>query len=214
MGKRERMVSQSPLFAGIEEEEIGRLLPCLRPKIVALKEGESVLPREDAAHQIAIVLKGVARKVEDDGGVLAQYGPGDSVGEVCACAETALPDPVVAGEDCEVLRIDCRRALTPCDHSCKYHKRLMRNLVRIVARRAVEQEEKVHILSQRTTRDKIMTYLRAQAREQEANEFTIPLDRQGLADYLGVERSAMSTEIGKLRQLGLIETKKSWFKLL
>lgn len=214
MGKREKLLLQCALFEGISEEELSRLLPCLRPKTAVLDPGEPLLPRGEPMTQIVILLSGTARVVDDTGAVTEELSAGDSWGEVFACAGAELASSVTAGEGCEVLRIDCRRALATCDHSCKYHKRLMKNLVRRVAEQALAWQAKLHILSQRTTQDKLMAYLRAQAKAQGSDEFTIPLDRQGLADYLGVERSAMSAEIGKLCKAGRIETKKSWFKML
>lgn len=208
MGKRERILMGCHLFEGIEEGEVVRLLPCLRSKVQQVEEGDPILPVGEVVTHIAVLISG---RAEGDGLVLEA---GNSLGEEQACAGAVLTQPVVACTDCDVLYIDCRRALTPCDHSCKCHKRLVRNLVSHVARQAMEHRERVHILSQRTTQEKLMVYLRSQAAAQGSNEFAIPLDRQGLADYLGVERSAMSTEIGKLSRNGIIETKKSWFKLL
>ena len=214
MGKREQILSGSRLFEGIDPREIEQLLPCLRPKILNPLPGELLLEPGEEMTQLLIVLAGTVRVEDAQGTVRAGLEPGMSFGETLACAGAVLPWSLIAGEGCEVLRIDCRRALTPCDHSCRYHKRLMRNLVREIAEGRLKLEEHLEILSQRTTREKLLCYLRAQARLQGADEFTIPLDRQGLADYLGVERSAMSAEIGKLCRDGVIETKRSWFKLL
>lgn len=214
MAKRDRLLRQCSLFSTLEEEEIARLLPCIRGKSLTVAPGEALLPREEGSALVAVVLSGEAVVTDDAGTTVASLGAGAHFGAGYACLGRALPVNVTAVTECEVVRFDCRRALTTCDHSCKSHHRLMRALVRSVAEESLEREEKLAILSQRTTKDKLMAYLRRQARLQGSNEFTIPLDRQGLADYLGVERSAMSTELGKLRRDGLIECKKSWFKLL
>ena len=214
MAKRERLMARCPLFAGLEEGEISRLMPCIRGKSTTVAPGEELLPRDEEATQVVVVLSGRAMVTDDVGKTIAELAAGDHFGGSYACLHRPLPVSVTGVTECEVVRFDCRRALTTCDHSCKSHHRLMRALVRSVAEESLEREEKLAILSQKTTQDKLMAYLRRQARLQGSNEFTIPLDRQGLADYLGVERSAMSTELGKLCRNGLIECKKSWFKLL
>ena len=214
MAKRERLLGQCPLFAGLEEGEISRLLPCIKAKFVSLAPGEEVLSREEGSTLVAVVLEGEAAVTDGAGKVTATLKAGEHFGGSYACLGRALTVAVTAVTPCEVMRFDCRRALSTCDHSCKSHRRLIKSLVRSMAEESLEREEKLAILSQKTTKEKLLAYLRRQARLQGSDEFLIPLDRQGLADYLGVERSAMSTELGKLRRDGVLECKKNWFKLL
>ena len=214
MAKREKLLGQCPLCAGLEEGEIARLLPCIKAKFVSLAPGEEVLPREEGSTLVAVVLEGEAAVTDGTGKLTATLNAGDHFGGGYACLGRALTVSVTAVTPCEVMRFDCRRALSTCDHSCKSHRRLIKSLVHSMAEESLEREEKLAILSQKTTKDKLLAYLRRQARLQGSDEFLIPLDRQGLADYLGVERSAMSTELGKLRREGVLECKKNWFKLL
>ena len=88
------------------------------------------------------------------------------------------------------------------------------NLLKIVATRNLEFNKKLDIMSRRTTREKLMAYLLEEAKRNGSNSFTIPYDRQSLADFLSVERSAMSAEISKLRKEGVLESEKNRFKLL
>ena len=104
--------------------------------------------------------------------------------------------------------------LTLCGNACLFHSRIVRNLVQVLAQKNLHLNRKLDIASRRSTRDKLMAYLTAQAKQQKSAQFTIPFDRQALADYLGVERSAMSAELSKLQKEGLLETRKNWFKLL
>lgn len=214
MGKRERLLGQCPLFAGLEEGEISRLLPCIKAKFVTLAPGEEVLHREEGSTLVAVVLEGEAAVTDASGRVTAILKEGAHFGGSYACLGRSLPVAVTATTPCEVMRFDCRRALSTCDHSCKSHRRLNKSLVHSMAEESLEREEKLTILAQKTTRDKLLAYLRRQSRLQGSDEFLIPLDRQGLADYLGVERSAMSTELGKLRRDGVLDCKRNWFKLL
>jgi CRP-like cAMP-binding protein len=90
---------------------------------------------------------------------------------------------------------------------------LVKNLLQVVAQKNLQLSQKVQFMSQKTTKEKLMAYLLAQAKQRGALEFTIPLDRQALADFLGVERSAMSTELSKLRKAGVLDSKGAWFRL-
>lgn len=104
--------------------------------------------------------------------------------------------------------------LTVCTNACGFHNILVKNLLREVAQKSLFLSRKVQFMSQKTTKEKIMAYLLDQAKQKNTTEFTIPLNRQALADFLGVERSAMSTELSKLRKEGILDSKGSWFRLL
>lgn len=219
MRKYKQELLNCPLFEGIEWEEITRVMECLRPKLLEVPAGERVFSRGGKPEYLWVVLQGKVEVQEEDvlGGVRAVQTaePGAMVGYLYACAGLAeLPVAAVAAEDSVVLRLDCRRVMTTCDHSCRYHKRLARNLMRLVARGNLEYQQKAYLLSRRTTREKLMTYLLEEANRQGSREFTIAMDRQQLANYLCVERSAMSTEISRLCKDGVIECRRSWFKLL
>ena len=121
---------------------------------------------------------------------------------------------VVAAEAAEVLFLDMGRVLHICSNACGFHNRLVKNLLQVVSRKNLLLSRKIQFMSQRTTREKLMAYLLDQAKTNGSPEFTIPLDRQTLADFLGVERSAMSAELGKLRKDGVLECKGAHFKLL
>lgn len=132
---------------------------------------------------------------------------------ICAGGDK-MPVSVMAIENSEIMLLDCKRIITTCSNSCQFHDQLIYNLMHIVARKNLMLNQKMEVLSKRTTREKIMTYLLYQAKQQDSSSFTIPYDRQGLVDYLSVERSAMSAEISKLRKEGILECKKNYFKLL
>ncbi|MBR0505161.1 MAG: Crp/Fnr family transcriptional regulator, partial [Kiritimatiellae bacterium] len=121
---------------------------------------------------------------------------------------------VEANEDSEVLMLKADRIVTPCENACAFHTRLVRNIMRALAIKTLELNRKIDILSRRATADRLMAYLYAVAKEIGSREFDIPLDRQGLADYLCVERSALSDEISRLCRAGVISSRKSHFALL
>jgi CRP-like cAMP-binding protein len=91
---------------------------------------------------------------------------------------------------------------------------MIRNMLHSVAQSNLQLNQKIEILSKRTTREKVMAYLLSEAKIQGSDDFTIPYDRQELADFLGVERSAMSAVIGKLRDEGYIKVNRRHFQLI
>lgn len=213
------LLSVSPLFAGISEEELGSLLQCLDAKIVDVSRGDPVFLEGDAAGFIGIVLEGSVQIVQEDyfgnRSVMHHSQPGDIFAEAFSFTELdTMPVSGYAIKTSRVMLLACRRMMTVCSNACGFHNRLVKNLLQLVSRKNLILNEKIRYMSQKTTREKLMAYLADQAKKSNSPEFTIPFDRQALADYLSVERSAMSAEISKLRKDGLLECKGSWFRLL
>ena len=147
--------------------------------------------------------------------IVVRIEPADLFGESFACAQLlAIPVSVIAAEDSEVMLMDCQRLLTTCSNSCDFHNKLIFNLLKVVAAKNLLFNQKMEITSRRTTREKLLAYLNAQAKQHGSNSFTIPYDRQELADYLEVDRSGLSAEISKLRREGVLESQRSQFTLL
>lgn len=210
--------SKCPLFAGISQKEMREMLGCLNGKITRIAKGDPVFLEGDPARYMGVVLAGAVQIVRDDyygnRSVLTVVAPGGLFGETFACAGLeALPVSAIALQNSTVLLLDCRRVLTGCTHACPFHSRLISNLLQGIAQKNLTLTQKIRYMSRKTTREKLMEFLLDQAKEQGNSEFVIPYDRQALADYLGVERSAMSAEIGKLRKEGLIESSGSSFRL-
>ncbi len=208
-----------PLFAGIAEHDLPVMLRCLGARAVRYEKEQTILAEGDPAREIGILLSGAAqiRRVDYYGNrsILAETAPGELFGESFACAGVqAMPVQVVALEESRVLRIDCGRLLRSCSNACAFHHRLIYNLMQVVAAKNLIFHQKLEVLSQRTIRDKLMTYLLLQAKRAGSNRFSIPFDRQELADYLEVERSGVSVEIGKLKKEGVLKNRKNQFELL
>ena len=212
------ILSQCPLFTGITRQEMPEILNCLDKKAVEIPKGDPVFLEGEPARFVGVVLSGGVQIVRDDyygnRSVLTVAAPGGLFAEafVCAGLET-LPVSAFAVQNSTVLLLDCRRVMTGCGHDCLFHSRLVYNLLQGIAQKNLALTEKIRFMSRKTTREKLMEFLLDQAKRHGSAEFTIPYDRQALADYLGVERSAMSAEIGKLRKDGLIETGGAWFRV-
>ena len=213
------ILSQCPLFSGISRQEMGLMLNCLDGKITGVAKGNPVFLEGDPARFVGVVLSGTVQIVRDDyygnRSVLTMVSPGGLFAEAFACADVeTLPVSVIALQNCSVLLLDCKRVLTGCSNACPFHSRLVRNLLQGIAQKNLMLTSKIRCMSQKTTQEKLMEFLLEQAKQQGSAEFVIPYDRQALADYLGVERSAMSAEISKLKKAGRIDCSGSRFRVL
>lgn len=206
------------LFAGISEGDLRSLLGCLQARITEVEKGEPVFLEGDSAGFIGFVLEGSVQIVRDDiygnRSILTVTEEGDLFGEAFACSGIEqMPVSGYAVRDSKILWLSCRKMLTVCTNACGFHNALVQNLLQVMARSNLMLSRKIQFMSQKTTREKLMTYLLDQAKQKGTREFFIPMDRQALADYLGVERSAMSAELSKLRTDGMLESKGAWFRL-
>lgn len=207
------------LFKGIEEADLQPLLSCLGAKLVRYEKGQTVFSSGDSMEHFGIVLSGQVQVVQDDyygsRSILALIDVGNLVGESFACAETkALPVSVITTTESELLFIDCHRLAVPCAKACGFHSRLIQNMLSIISMKNITLTEKIEFTSKRTTRGKLLAYLSAEAKKSGSSHFCIPFNRQELADYLSVERSAMSAELSKLRDDGVLKFHKNQFELL
>ena len=125
-----------------------------------------------------------------------------------------LPVAVIATEPSEVMFVDCDHILHTCSNNCGFHQQLIYNLVKDLAEKSIRFHQKVEVTSKRTTREKLMAYLSLQAKRVGSTRFEIPFDRQELADYLEVDRSGLSAEIGKLKKEGIIKNRKNHFVIM
>ena len=213
------LAKRSPLFDGIGADNLSALLSCLGARRVRLAKGEPLFRTGDKADRLGVVLSGsLAVSSYDTNGrrtLIKLINAPEAVAAAQALSGAdAMSVDVEANEDVEVLLLKASRIITPCENACVFHVRLVRNIMRSLAMKTLELNRKIDILSHRATADRLMAYLYAVSKENGSSEFTIPLDRQGLADYLCVERSALSDGISRLCMAGVISSRKSHFKLL
>lgn len=213
------VLEKCPLFDGIDPKDLSAMLACLGARVSRYQKNQVIFREGEAANYVGIVLSGAAQIVREDfygnRSIVARIESAELFGESFACAGVeALPVSVTAAEDSQVMLIDCRRITASCTSACSFHSRMIFNLLRVVATKNLLFNQKIEITSHRTTREKLMAFLLMQAKQNKSRSFTIPYDRQALADYLGVDRSAMAVEISKLRKDGVIACEKSHFQLL
>ena len=207
------------LFKEIEKENLIAMLGCLGARTVSIEKDNIIFAEGTPAKHIGIILSGAVQMVQDDfygnRTIVTQIQENGLFGESFACAGiSSLPVSFIASKDCEIMLIDCSRITNTCCNACTFHKQVIYNLLHLVAKKNLDFHQKIEITSKRTTQEKLMAYLLSVAKQEGKNSFMIPYDRQGLADYLGVERSAMSAELSKLRKNKIIEYHKNCFKIL
>ena len=212
-------IRKCPLFDGISDEDLLRMLNCLGAKILHFDKRFTVFAEGTRATKIGIVLSGRVQTIGIDyygnRTILGEAASPNSFMEAFAVGtEELLPVSAVAIEPSDILFIEASHILSCCDKVCLFHRQLIYNLMKQIGKKMVELHRRSEIISQRTTRDKLLTYLYSESRKSGGKSFAIPFDRQELADYLEVDRSGLSTEIGKLKREGLIENEKNVFKLI
>ncbi len=208
----------SPFFTGMSGAEILSVLHCVNARAVTREGGAYILRAGETTEVMGLVLSGSVLVIQEDlwgrRNIMAKLQSGEFFAEPYAATPGAvLGVSVVAGERCEFLKLEVGRLLNVCQSACEHHNRLIRNMVSVLARKMLLFNDKITHMSKRTTREKLLSYLSAEAVRQGKRSFDIPYDRQQLADYLCVERAAMSVELSKLQKEGLLRTKRSHFEL-
>ena len=206
------------LFRSIPESDIPILLKHLEAYTGQYKKDTYIKMTGDPADFIGIVLSGEIYICQTDfygnRSIVASFTAGNLFAESFDCAGIAqLPADILAAADCRILFLSSRTLFQSCDRCSSFHHQLIANLLGIVSRKNLYLNQKLSYISRGTTKEKLLAYLSDQAKQNHSNEFTIPFNRQELADFLGVERSAMSAELGKLSKLGVLETQRRYFRL-
>ncbi len=212
------VIASSKLFSGISEAEISAMLSCLSAKKESFPKEAFLLRAGDTTQSIGLVLSGTILIIQEDiwgnRNIVSKAGPGQTFAATFACAPGALLNVSVTAETpVTVLFLNIRRILTLCPSACAHHNRIIRNLLGELASKNLRFSEKLTHMGQRTTRAKLMSYLSAEAQRLGSCEFDIPYSRQQLADYLAIERSGLSVELGKMRDAGLLDFHKNHFIL-
>ena len=219
MEKKFLSLRESTLFAGIAEKDLERLCKCLRAKEKTFKYESFIFYEGDAVKFIYFIVSGRLHIINEDfwgnRSIIETMDKNTLFGEayVFSARKNHLVS-VVAAEDSVVLEIDPKSLFEYCSNKCLCHTQLIKNALCIVSEKIVRLTEKIEHIMQRTTREKLISYLSKCVQTEKNNSFYIPYSRQQLADYLCVDRSALSHELSKLQKEGMIQFRKNHFKLL
>ena len=213
------ILKNSPFFKGLSDREILSILQCVNATTISRKRDSYIFRAGDSTEVMGLVLSGCVLVIQEDlwghRNILSKCHTGDFFGEPYAASPGAVLNiSVIADEDCEIIFLNVQRLLVSCPTACEHHQKLIRNLVSVLANKILILNDKITHVSKRTTREKLLSYLSAESIRQSSLSFDIPFDRQQLADFLCVERAAMSVELSKLQKEGLLVTKRNHFELL
>lgn len=168
-------------------------------------------------NQICILLSGEADLVRYDlnGGrvIIEHYMQNDVFGEAFSTVTENNEFSVEAKKNCDVLFFTYDIMFEKCKDDCKFHQEMTENMQKLIIDKIVKLNTRIEVLTQRTTREKLMGYFSILSTKNKSKEITVPFSLTDLADYLSVDRSAMMREIKNLKDEGIIEKDGNSFKL-
>lgn len=211
-------LSKTILFKGTSPEEVEKMIDCLSAESRQFSKGERICCAGDTVQSMGLVLSGGVNIESDDlwgnKSILNHIAAGQIFAETYAClAGEPLMVNVVATEPSEILFLNTSRILQTCPSACPYHNKLLRNLLSVLAQKNLNLSQRIFHTSSKSIRGRLISYLSFQATRQGSYRIVIPFNRQQLADYLSVDRSAMSNELSKMQRDGLLCTHKNVFEL-
>ena len=209
MEKYLSVLKSAKLFHNFSDHEVLPMLRCLSSRVASYRKEQALFIAGDALTQVGIVLSGTLRiQKEDMNGnavIVTKLNSGDMFGEAFVCAGLSrIPVSVWASACADVLFIDYMKIITTCPSACSFHSKLLGNMLGIMAQKLILLTQKMDIVQKKSIRDKLTAYFETCVNENESRRFSIPFNRRELAEYIGVNRSAMSRELGKMQDEGLI----------
>lgn len=219
MKKYIEILKRTQLFSGISDTEISAMLNCLQAKLLTFQKGDYVFREGEHIDNITVLVEGklLVQHVDFWGNrnIVNIIRVGEMFGEAYVAPESgSLLNDVIAEEDSAVIFFDVRRILTVCSTACRFHSMVIQNLFFAISEKNRKLVQKIGHMAKRSTRAKLLSYLSEETKRQNSSHFTIPFTRQQLADFLCVDRSAMSNELCKMRDEGLLQFDKNQFTLL
>ena len=206
------------LFRNLADEEILSLVDSMSPRRVSYSKRTVVARDGEEFPQVGVILSGGVHLAHVDSSgnnnLVDTLGPGDSLGELAAVGGYRLHTDITATAETEILFLQVEPLLRRHLLTAPLQIRFLQNLTLAVARKGQYLTRKLEDSIRRTTRERLQDYLSAQYHKAGCRTFSSPLNRQDLADFLFVDRSAMSNELCRMRDEGLLRFEKSRFQLL
>ena len=214
-----KLVKSCPLFRGIDPADLGGMLKCMSAREIEPERGEFIMTTPGSAPLMGVVLAGEVEMISEDyfgkKSLLTVLPVGSVFGESYSCVKARNRSIAYqASGKCRVLLLDYDRILHACKLVCRFHHRMIENMVELIAEKNLELIEKLEVTSRTSIREKLLTYLTRQAERTGSATFQVPMGRTELAEYLCADRSAMTRELSRMREEGLIDFDKRTFTLL
>ena len=211
-------LKNSEIFAGIADRDIQALTHCLKIKFRNYNKNVIIIEQGQNVEDVILLLKGSAnvQNIDDLGdiSVIIKLSAGDVYGvENGMLSKENFSDSVVATENCSVLLINIKRLLHQCVNQCPRHDTVLKNILIKMAEKHMQVHNKIKLMSKRNIREKVLAYLRSLSKAAGSPYFDLPFNKTELSNFLGVDRSALSTVLSKLREEGVIDFEKRHFQL-
>jgi CRP-like cAMP-binding protein len=211
-------LEKSKIFTNISRENIIALLPCLKAKVSFFEKDQTIFHHGDLINKVGIILSG-SLLIESldfwgNSSIIKNLSKYEMFGEIYAFEKKPLETSIITNNKSTIMFLNFDKIINPCSIACGFHTTLIINLLQIFANKAFTMNKKVEILSKRTTEDKLLTYLNSLSLQKNSKSFSIPFNRQELANFLVVNRSALSKELMRLKKEQIIDYNKNSFKLL
>ena len=204
------------LFKDITETDLEKILNCFSAHKKSFDKDEYIFHSGNSINEIGIIIKGGVNIIKEDfwgnRAIISKIIENDIFGETFSLSsENKINVSVVAFEHTEVLFLNCNKIILNCDNNCKFHRQIIKNILKIICEKNIMLTKKIEHIMKKTTKEKILSFLSEEAIRNKNNKFSIKFNRQELADYLSVDRSALSNELSKLKKEGIIEFNKNKF---
>lgn len=205
------------LFENIDNNGVLELLKCIGIKTKVFKKNSLILKTDGKIDFLGVILGGnaVIKKTDSLGHtmVIEKLKMNDIFGHnIVCCGLDRSPVEIVSENECEVLFLPFEKVVTPCEKLCSYHLKLIKNIMKMISMRNSLLNDKIDIIGKKTTRDKILAFLESYRNGEKV--FSVPYSREEMAKFLCVDRSAMSRELCRMRDEGILRFHKNHFEFL
>lgn len=207
------------IFSGIKDEDKKALFACLQAVKKTYKKGEIIFDIDDEITSVAYIKSGVVELSKDDYSgsklIISNLGKGETFAEAIVCSGAGKSSVcATAKEDTEILALNLTKILSVCTNACQFHQRLIANIIKIIALKNLMLGSRIELLSKKTLEERILQLLHEQKSNAKSEFIKIPYSREQMAAYIAADRSALSRQLSKMKQKGIIDYHKNTFRLL
>ncbi|NLI61654.1 MAG: Crp/Fnr family transcriptional regulator [Clostridiales bacterium] len=213
-----QVLVKCPLFEGMDMDQLNSMLECIKPRVLKYNKDEFIALAGNDFKGVGIILSGEAIIVKENVAgnrvIISMIESGEIFGEMAAFSgKPKWPASVIAQQPCNVIFISSKTFVSQCENLCVSHQLLIMNMLKILSQKALILNRKMEYLSIRSIRGKIIHYLLEQYKQNDKNMFTLPLNRNELADFLNIPRPSLSREMCRMRDEGLIDFYRSSIRI-